>query len=115
MFLSGNMIKNVMDQRGYKHTRTEDQFSLRGEYARNLQFVYSKEFQTRDGLVIDLVYFAADMVDEKLVIGLFRENPEIENGVYINTSRSLNLTQFSRDSLEKELDKLITPVKDCLK
>ncbi len=104
-----------MDRRGYKHRRTEDQFIIRGEYARNLQYVYSKETQTRDGLVIDLVYFAADMLGEKLVIGLYRENPQIENGLYVNASRSLSLEQFNRENVEKELDKLIPPIKERFK
>jgi len=105
----------LMEARGFKHRRTEDQFTLRGEYARNLQFVYSREKPTADGVVIDLVYFAADMMGEKLVIGLYRENPQIENGIYANASRSLALDKFNRENLGKELDKLITPVRDRFK
>ena len=115
VFSSGEIIKSAMDRRGFKHRRTEDQFTLRGEYARNLQFVYSRETPTRDGTVIDLVYFAADMLAEKLVIGLYRENPQIDNGVYINDSRSLALSKFTRENLDGELDKLIAPVRDRLK
>ncbi len=112
---SGNIIKTAMDRRGFKHRRTEDQFTIRGEYARNLQYVYSRETQTRDGIVIDLVYFSADMLGEKLVIGLYRENPQIENGVYVNASRSLSLNLFTRENVEKELDKLIIPIRERFK
>ena len=115
MLMGGTIIKAAMDRRGFKHRRTDDQFSVRGEYARNLQFVYSKETQTRDGMVIDLVYFAADMLGEKLVIGLYRENPNIENGVYVNASRSIALTKFTAENLEQELDKLVVPIRDCFK
>lgn len=115
MLSGGNIIKTAMDRRGFKHRRTEDQFTIRGEYARNLQYVYSRETQTRDGLVIDLVYFAADMLGEKIVIGLYRENPQIENGVYANASRSVSLTKFTRENMEKELDRLITPIRDRFK
>ncbi|MBN2164068.1 MAG: hypothetical protein JXR25_11915 [Pontiellaceae bacterium] len=115
MFATGTIIKSAMDKRGYKHRRTEDQFSVSGEYARNLQYVYSKETQTRDGLVVDLVYFAADLRDEKLVIGLYRENPQIENGMLVNASRSLSLKKFSKEDVEQELNVLITPIKDHLK
>lgn len=110
--LSGGIIKSAMAKRGFKHRRTEDQFTIRGEYARNLQYVYSKENQTRGGLVVDLVYFSADVLGEKLVIGLYRENPTIENGVYANATRGLDLQKFNKENLEMELDKLITPVKD---
>lgn len=115
MRASGGVIKKTMSKRGFKHRRTEDQFSLRGEYARNLQYVYSKEYQTQGGLVVDLVYFCADVLSEKLVIGLYRENPTIENGVYINASRSLDLRSFDLESVEKELDKLIPRVREGFK
>lgn len=112
MLAGGGIIKTTMNKRGFKHRRTEDQFTLRGEYARNLQYVYSREYQTRGGLVVDLVYFCADLLGEKLVIGLYRENPSIENGVYVNASRAVKLQQFNSENLDKELDKLVTPVRD---
>ena len=115
MFKIGTIIKSSMDRRGFKHRRSEDQFSIRGEYARNLQYVYSRETQTRDGVVVDLVYFAVDVLAEKLVIGLYRENPQVENGVFINADRSLGLTRFTKENLNVELDKLITPIRDHLK
>ncbi|MDZ8117437.1 hypothetical protein [Pontiella agarivorans] len=114
MLGSGGIIKTAMTKRGFKHRRTEDQFTIRGEYARNLQYVYSKEYQTRSGLVVDLVYFCTDMLSEKLVIGLYRENPTIENGVYDNQTRSLDLRKFDSANLEKELDRLISPMKDLI-
>lgn len=114
--LSGNgIIKSAMDRRGYRHQRTEDQFSIRGEYARNLQFVYSKEVSTKAGVVVDLVYFSVDIKGEKLVAGLYRENPEIENGVYINASRAISLQKFNAEEVGRMLDKLIPAVKDTFK
>ena len=111
MLASGGIIKTAMDRRGYKHRRTEDQFNIHGEYARNLQHVFSKETPTADGVVVDLVYFGVDVLAEKLVMGLYRENSQIENGVYANATRSIYLQKFTRETLEKELDKLITPVR----
>ncbi|MDF7825538.1 hypothetical protein P4B35_16045 [Pontiellaceae bacterium B12227] len=104
-----------MTKRGFKHRRTEDQFSVRGEYTRNLQYVYSREYQTKGGLVVDLAYFSVDILGEKLVIGLYRENPTIENGIYVNASRALELQKFSAENVEREIDKLITPVRDRFK
>ena len=115
MLSGGGIIKSAMAKRGFKHRRTEDQFSIRGEYARNLQFVYSREKSTQAGLVVDLVYFAVDIVSEKLVIGLYRENPDLENGVYVNSTRSLDLKKFNTKDFNRELDKLVTPVKDHFK
>jgi len=115
MLASGTIIKTAMNKRGFKHRRTEDQFSLRGQYARHLQFVYSKEYKTKQGLVVDLVYFATDIFSERLVIGLYRENPDIENGVLINTSRAIDLIKFSPEEVSKALDKMITPIKDKFK
>jgi hypothetical protein len=117
----GNIIKTTMNRRGYKHRSTEDQLTIRGEYARNLQYVFSKETITADGVVVDLVYFGVDVLAEKLVIGLYRENSKRskkkkkEDPVHENTARSIGLLKLSRETLEKELDKLITPVRGRLK
>lgn len=113
--IGGGIIRSVMSKRGFKHRRAEDQFSIRGEYARNLQYVYSQEYPHADGNIIDLVYFSADMLGEKIVIGFYRENPYIDNGVLINTTRSIDLTKFSSENINREIDKLIPPVKDRFK
>ena len=114
--LSGKgIISTAMHRRGYKHRRTDEEFSIRGEYTRNLQFVYSKDRVTQAGKVVDLVYFAADLLNEKLVIGLYRENPAMENGVYINASRTLDLEKFNAKELDRVLDQLVTPMRDKLK
>jgi hypothetical protein len=104
-----------MTKRGFKHRRTEDQFTIRGEYARNLQYVYSKQYSTKAGRVVDLIYVAADVLTERLIIGLYRENPDIENGVYLNTSCSIGLLKLSAERVHRELDKLIPPVRDKFK
>ena len=81
MLAGSGIIKTAMAKREFKHRNTEDQFSIRGEYALNLQYGFSKEYKTRDGIVVDLAYFCVDVLNEKLVIGLYRENPALENGV----------------------------------
>ncbi|VGO20721.1 hypothetical protein [Pontiella sulfatireligans] len=115
MLSGGGVIKSAMSKRGFKHRRTEDQFTIRGEYARNLQFVYSKEYNTKGGLVVDLIYFAVDVLVGKLVIGLYRENPDIENGIYVNSSHALDLQKFNVEEVNRALEKLITPVRDRFK
>jgi hypothetical protein len=114
--LSGSgLIKTAMTKRGFKHRRSDGQFSIRGEYTRNLQFAYSKESKTQNGRVVDLVYFAVDVLNEKLVIGLYRENPDMESGVYINSSRTLDLVKFNTKELDWVIDQLVTPTRDKLK
>ena len=108
------VIKSIVEKRGYKHTRAEDQFSLAGDYAGNLQYVYSKQRTIPAGVVVDLLYFAVDILTEKLVIGFYRENPEVENGVYENASTSIRLVDFSIENLEKALDRLIPPLRGAL-
>ena len=115
MLSGGGIIKSAMSKRGFKHRRSEGHFSVHGEYARNMQFVYSKEYPTQNGLVVDLVYFAVDVLAEKLVMGLYRENPEIEHGTYDNSTRALSLKKFDAKHVEQELDKLITPVRNQFK
>ena len=115
MIGGGTILKKIMKQRGFVHRRSDDPFTLHGEYARNTQYVYSRESRTHGGTVIDLIYFAADVLSEKLVISLYRENPDIENGVLINHSRSLDLQEFSVERIDRELDKLITPIRDRIK
>jgi hypothetical protein len=114
MLLGSKVIKAVMAKRGYRHRRAEDQLTIRGEYARNLQFVYSKEIPTSAGLVVDLIYFSVDICDEKLVIGLFRENPEIENGVYVDASQAISLKKFSAEEIDSALTRLIPPIKRAI-
>ena len=74
MLARGGIIKTAMEKRGFRHRRTEDQLTTSGQYARNLQYVFSLEHRTKGGLVVDLVYFSVDVIAEKLVIGLYREN-----------------------------------------
>ena len=112
MRLGGNkIIKSVVEKRGYRHRRPEDQFTLVGDYAGNLQYVYSKQRNTQDGPVVDLLYFGVDIFNEKLVIGFYRENPTVENGVYENKSDAIPLLNYSQERLEKVLNQLIPPIK----
>jgi hypothetical protein len=115
MLMNKGIINSAMRKRRYAHRKAENQFSIAGEYARNLQFAYSKNYSTRGGRVEDLIYFAVDVSAEILVIGLYRENLDIENGVYINTSTAIPLQRFNAEELNWALDKLIVPVKDSLK
>lgn len=105
--LFAKSIKKVLAERGYRHCASDDELSVHGEYARNLQYAFSKEFENGGQKVVDIIFLAADLNAEKLVIGFFRENVAIENGMMQNSSASIPLAKFSIEEFEKQLDRLI--------
>ncbi|MDH3346165.1 MAG: hypothetical protein OEL75_03175 [Kiritimatiellaceae bacterium] len=110
MLLKGS-IKKILAKRGYKHWESDAEFTRHGDYARNLQYAFSKEFSSPETKIVDIIFLSVDMRDEKLVIGFCRENLSIENGVLENISASIPLVKFSLDEFEKQLNRLI-PKKD---
>ena len=111
------IIHKLMKKRGFAHRRSDKKFSIHGEYARNLQIVYSKTYKTLDGRIEDLVYFGVDMFTESFVIGMYRENIDLDNGIYINTSSSIPQVlfhKFNAEEIDCVLTKLIPPLKDTL-
>ncbi|MCC7300182.1 MAG: hypothetical protein IT583_03795 [Verrucomicrobia bacterium] len=105
--LFGKSMKTVLAARGYHHCKSDDEFTRHGDYARNIQFAFSKEFKRDREKVVDLIFLSADVLGEKLVIGFFRENISIENGVMENSDVSIPFTKFSLEEFERQLDRLI--------
>jgi hypothetical protein len=106
MLFQPNM-KKVLAARGYRHCKSDDELTRHGEYARNIQYTFSKEFKGPREKVVDIIFLSADMLSEKLVISFYRENISIENGVLQNADASIPLTEFSIGEFEKQLDRLI--------
>ena len=106
MFFQQSM-KKILAERGYTHCVNDEELTQHGDYARNTQYAFSKEFAGPGDKVVDIVFLSADMNAEKLVIGFFRENVSIENGILVNTSASIPLAKFSLEEFEKKLDRLI--------
>jgi hypothetical protein len=100
-------MKKVLAARGYHHCKNDDEFTRHGDHARNIQYAFSKEFRRNNEKVVDLIFLAADMGSEKLVIGFFRENVSIENGVLENAEVSIPLAKFSIEEFQRQLDRLI--------
>jgi hypothetical protein len=100
-------MKKILAARGYRHCDSDNEFTRHGDYARNVQYAFSKEFKGAREKVVDIIFLGADMVSEKLVIGFFRENVSIENGILENADTSIPLAKFSMEEFEKQLDKLI--------
>lgn len=105
--LFGPSMKKVLAARGYHHCKTDEEFTRHGDYARNTQYTFSKEHKTGSKKIIDIIFLGADMLSEKLVIGFYREDVSIENGVLINSDASIPLAKFSINEFEKQLDRLI--------
>lgn len=112
--LFGKSMKKVLAARGYHHCKSDDEFTRHGDYARNIQYVFSKEFKGDREKVVDILFLGADVLNEKLTIGFYRENVSIENGVLENSDVSIPLVKFTIGEFEKQLDKLI-PKNDPLR
>jgi len=97
----------ILAARGYRHCDTDDEFTRHGDYARHMQYIYSKEFKGPHDKIIDLIFLGVDVRNEKLVIGFYRENVKLENGVLENSDVSIPLERFSYDEFGKQLDRLI--------
>jgi hypothetical protein len=107
VMLFGQSMKKVLAARGYHHCKSDGEFTRHGDYARNTQYAFSKEFKRGREKVVDIIFLGVDVLNEKLVIGFFRENVSIENGVLENSDMSIPLSKFSVEEFEKRLDKLI--------
>lgn len=106
MLFQPNM-KKILAARGYHHCKNDDEFTRHGDYARHTQYAFSKEFKGPREKIIDIVFLAVDVLNEKLVIGFFRENVSIENGILENSDISIPLSKFSVQEFERHLDRLI--------
>ena len=106
MLFQSSMSK-ILAARGYRHCDRDDEFTKHGDYARSIQYAFSKEFKGGYEKIIDIIFLSVDMNNEKVVIGFFRENVSIENGVLLNSDVSIPLAKFSLEEFEKQIDRLI--------
>jgi len=100
-------LKKILEKRGYHHCDNDDEFTRHGDYVSNIQYAFSREFIGLDEKIVDVILLGADFRSEKLVIGFFRENISIENGVLENSTVGIPLVAFSLEEFEKQLDHLI--------
>ena len=96
MFFQNNM-KKILAERGYRHCDGDEEFTHHGDHARNIQYAFSKEFNGSCEKVVDIIFLGVDLCNEKLVIGFFRENVSIENGILLNVDVSIPLVKFTLD------------------
>lgn len=100
-------MKKILAARGYHHCKSDDEFTRHGDHARNIQYAFSKEFKGAREKIVDIIFLGVDVVSEKLVIGFFRENVSIENGILESSDVGIPLSKFTIEEFEKRLDKLI--------
>jgi len=100
-------MKKILSDRGYRHFESDNEFTRHGDYARNIQYAFSKEFKGSHEKIVDIIFLSTDLRDEKLVVGFFRENVSIENGILENSDVSIPLAKFSLEEFEKQLNRLI--------
>ena len=86
LFQSQKTMKKILADRGYNHCTNDEEFSRHGDYTRNIQYAFSKEHSGHGQKVVDIIFLSADMYNERVVIGFFRENVSIENGVHKKTT-----------------------------
>ena len=106
MLFQSSMSK-ILAARGYQHCKRDEEFTRHGDYARHVQYAFSREFKGRGEKIVDIVFLSADLHAEKVVIGFFRENISITNGVIVNTDTSIPLAKFTLEEFEKQLDRII--------
>ncbi|MFA6172735.1 MAG: hypothetical protein WC701_03540 [Kiritimatiellales bacterium] len=100
-------MKKILAVRGYRHCKSDEEFTRHGDHARNIQYAFSREFKGHREKIVDIIFLGVDVVNEKLVIGFFRENVSIENGVLESSDVSIPLSKFTLEEFTKRLDKLI--------
>ena len=106
MFFQQSM-KKILAARGYHHCENDNEFTRHGDYARHIQYAFSKEFKRPGARIVDIFFLSVDLKNEKLVIGFFRENLSIEKGIVENVDLSIPLAKFSLEEFEKQIDRLI--------
>jgi hypothetical protein len=92
-----------MEKKGFSLDRECEDLCIHGDYARNVQLVFSNHNEVNEQMMTSRMYVAVDLYREKLVIGLIREFEELANGVVLNASGSIKLSDLN----EKNVDKLV--------
>ncbi len=106
MFRKSVIIK-VAERHGFSLSRDCEKLCLHGDYARNIQLVFSKDSIHNGHKMINRIYVGVNLYREKLVIGLLREYTNLTNGIVVNTSKSISFSQYNEENIEKMLKKLL--------
>lgn len=101
-------IIKVLKKNGFSLDKDCQSMCIHGDYARNLQLVFSNRSQVNDLEMLSRLYVAVNLYRETLVLGLIREFTSVGNGVVVNTSRSIGLSDMNEDSLDKLVKKFLS-------
>jgi len=97
----------VAERHGFSLSRDCEKLCLHGDYARNIQLVFSKDSINNGHKMNNRIYVGVNLYREKLVIGLLREYTNLRNGIVVNTSKSISFSQYNEENIEKILKKLL--------
>lgn len=102
------VITKIVGRHGFSLSRDCEKFCMHGDYARNIQLVFSKQDRTNGHEMIHRLYVGVNLYREKLVIGLIREYLNMNNGVIVNTSDSISLSDYNESNVESLVKKLLS-------
>ena len=102
-----SLIIRVAERHGFSLSRDCEKLCLHGDYARNIQLVFSKNSMHNGHKMINRVYVGVNLYREKLVMGLLREYTNVRNGTVVNASKSISFSQYNEENIEEMLKKLL--------
>ena len=106
MFRKSVIIK-VAERHGFSLGRDCEKLCLHGDYARNIQLVFSKNSMHNGHKMNNRIYVGVNLYREKLIIGLLREYTNLRNGIVVNTSKSISFSEYNEENIEKMIKKLL--------
>lgn len=107
MFRKATIIK-IVERHGFSLSRDCEKLCMHGDYARNIQLVFAKHDEIDGRAMVHQIYVGVNLYREKLVIGLIREYRNINNGVVVNTSDSIPLSDYNETNIEALVKKLLS-------
>lgn len=107
VFRKATLMK-IVERHGFSLSRDCEKLCMHGDYARNIQLVFSKRDEMDGRAMVHKIYVGVNLYREKLIIGLIREYINIKNGVVVNTSDSISLSDYNESNIEALVKKLLS-------
>lgn len=107
VFRKATLMK-IVERHGFSLSRDCEKLCMHGDYARNIQLVFSKHDEMDGRAMVHKIYVGVNLYREKLIIGLIREYINIKNGVVVNTSDSISLSDYNESNIEALVKKLLS-------
>ena len=102
------ILMKIVERHGFSLSRDCEKLCMHGDYARNIQLVFSRHDEVDGRAMVHKIYAGVNLYRDKLVIGLIREFINIKNGVVVNTSDSISLSDYNEDNIDALVKKLLS-------